>query len=102
MQKNSTVTQATTVSKLVDTVSKEQVAIVVTVIITAITAAKCSILLYDDVNAVCKHDMKFQLQQNETIFIQSKLFLTQGNSLRVKSDAADTTFTAMYDVSVNS
>lgn len=100
MQMNSTVTQATTNKKLINSVEKQNVAIVVNVIISAVNATNCSVMLYND--TTCKHEMKFTLKANETIFLQSKLFLTYGNSLQVKSDQADTTFTAMYDISINS
>lgn len=100
MQMNNTVNSAINVTKLIDNVAKQQVAIVVNVIISAIAAAQCSIMLYN--NGVCKHEMKFSLKENQTIFMQSKLFLIQGDSLMVKSSETNTTFTAMYDISINS
>lgn len=100
MQMNNTVTQATVVTNLIDNIQRQKVAIVVNIIISAVTATSCSLMIYNENK--CKHQMKFTLKQNQTIFVQSKLFLTQGNSLRVKSQNEDTTFTAMYDVSINS
>ena len=97
---NNTVNQATNTTVLIDKIQEQHVVIVVNIIISAVTANNCSIMIYN--GQICKHQMKFSLQENETIFLQSKLFLTQGNSLRVKSDQSDTTFTAMYDISINS
>lgn len=99
MVMNNTVTQANNTTVLVPQVTKQNVAIVVNVIMSAIEAAQCSLMLYD--NANCKHEMKFSVKQNQTIFVQTKLFLTQGYSLRVKSNQQNTVFTAMYDLSIN-
>ena len=99
MVMNNTVTQAINATVLVPQVTKQNVAIVVNVIMSAIEAAQCSLMLYD--NANCKHEMKFAVKQNQTIFVQTKLFLTQGYSLRVKSNQQNTVFTAMYDLSIN-
>ena len=96
---NNTVTQATNTTILVPQVTKQSVAIVVNIIISAIQASQCSVMLYNNVN--CKHEMKFNVKQNQTVFVQSKLFLVQGDSLRVKSNQQNTTFTVMYDLSTN-
>ena len=101
MQKTNSVSGSTQVLNLIDTIEKPYVAIVVNTIITAVTASECHIYLYNPQGSCC-HDMIFSLQANETIFIDSKLFLPQGYSLKVKSNNSDTTFTAMYDISINS
>ena len=99
MLMNNTATQTINTAVLVPQVAKQNVAVVVNVIMSAIEAAQCSLMLYE--NANCKHQMKFMVKQNQTVFVQTKLFLTQGHSLRVKSNQQNTTFTAMYDLSVN-
>lgn len=107
MQKRSTTKKAGQITSLIGRVTGSNVAIVITTIITAQqSACNCYLMVYNK-DDICEHQMKFQLNANETIFIDSKLILTEGDSLKVQSlnlrgEASDcATFTVMYDQSEN-
>lgn len=100
MIKVNTVNTSSTNRVLMPTVEKNKLVTVVTTIITTVTAAKCKLLLYNS-NGGLQHTMSFQPPATETVFIDSKIFLPQGYSLRCQSEVNDTTFTIMYDQSQN-
>lgn len=100
MQKTNSISGSTQLVNIIDPIEQNKVAIVVTTILSAVSQANCSIYIYNS-DGVC-HEMKFELNTNETLFLDSKLFLPQGYSLKVQSDQSDTMFTVMYDLSINS
>lgn len=99
MQKTNTINTSSSNRMIIPIMQSDKVAVVITTIISTITESKCSLILYHGSNAI--HTMSFQCPQNQTIFIDSKLFIPQGYSLGVYSETNDTTFTVMYDQSQN-
>ena len=106
MQYSKTVKNAGAITPLIEKVNEDEVAIVITTIISAETSCNCILMIFDNLDNI-KHKMIFSLTNNETIFLDSKLILTNGDSLKVQSiddsgnGVTGATFTAMYDLSDN-
>ena len=84
---------------LINTIASGKVITVITSIISTISQATCKLIICRD--SIPIHQITFELPQQETVFIDSKLFLTEGYSLKISSTEDDTTFTVMYDESDN-
>jgi len=101
MQKMYTKTPLANVeTELIPAVISGNIVTVVTTIISTVTSAKVELFLYN--GSTKEHTIVLNPPDNESVFIDSKIFLPEGYSMKIKSDQADTTVSAMVDDSVNS
>lgn len=90
---------ANTITELIPSVATGNVITVITTVVTTVTNAKVELMIYSGNTLV--HTIVFNPPENETIFIDSKIFLTDGYLLKVRSDQSDSTISVMVDDSKN-
>lgn len=101
MQKMYTQTPLANVeTELIPAVEAGNIATVVTTIISTVTSAKVELFLYNGSTKL--HTIVLNPPDNESVFIDSKIFLPENYLMKIKSDQADTTVSVMVDDSANS